>query len=52
MNVNFGLFPPIDGPKLDAGGKRLRGPDRGVARKQALSARAQVDLERWLVGGG
>ncbi len=48
MNVNFGLFPPIDGPNLDADGKRLRGPDRGVARKQALSARAQVDLERWL----
>jgi methylenetetrahydrofolate--tRNA-(uracil-5-)-methyltransferase len=48
MNVNFGLFPPIEGPKADADGKRLRGPERGAARKRALSARAQIDLERWL----
>jgi methylenetetrahydrofolate--tRNA-(uracil-5-)-methyltransferase len=48
MNVNFGLFPPIEGPKAGADGKRLRGPERGAARKRALSARAQVDLERWL----
>jgi methylenetetrahydrofolate--tRNA-(uracil-5-)-methyltransferase len=50
MNVNFGLFPPIDGPQADANGKRLRGPERGVARKRALSARAEVDMARWLVG--
>jgi methylenetetrahydrofolate--tRNA-(uracil-5-)-methyltransferase len=48
MNVNFGLFPPIEDPKADADGKRLRGPEKGAARKRALSARAQVDLERWL----
>ena len=48
MNVNFGLFPPIEGPKTGDDGKRLRGPDRGAARKRALSARAQVDMERWL----
>jgi methylenetetrahydrofolate--tRNA-(uracil-5-)-methyltransferase len=48
MNVNFGLFPPIDGPQADANGKRLRGPERGVARKRALSARAEVDMARWL----
>jgi methylenetetrahydrofolate--tRNA-(uracil-5-)-methyltransferase len=48
MNINFGLFPPIDGPRLDATGKRLHGPERGVARKQALSARAQADLSQWL----
>ena len=29
-------------------GKRLRGPERGVARKRALSARAEVDLATWL----
>ena len=39
MNVNFGLFPPIDEPRVDADGKRLRGPERGFARKRALSAR-------------
>jgi methylenetetrahydrofolate--tRNA-(uracil-5-)-methyltransferase len=48
MNVNFGLFPPIEEPRVDGTGKRLRGPERGVARKQALSARAGADLARWL----
>jgi methylenetetrahydrofolate--tRNA-(uracil-5-)-methyltransferase len=47
MNVNFGLFPPIEEPRVDETGKRLRGPDRGVARKRALSARAEVDLAKW-----
>jgi methylenetetrahydrofolate--tRNA-(uracil-5-)-methyltransferase len=50
--VNFGLFPPIDGPQADSSGKRLRGPERGAARKRALSARAQVDMARWLTGAG
>jgi methylenetetrahydrofolate--tRNA-(uracil-5-)-methyltransferase len=48
MNVNFGLFPPIEAPRLDAAGKRLGGPERGAARKRALSARAEADLARWL----
>ena len=48
MNVNFGLFPPIDEPAVGADGRRLRGPERGAARKRALSARAEVDLRRWL----
>ena len=47
MNVNFGLFPPIPTPGFDIDGKRLRGPERGVARKRALSARALDDMERW-----
>jgi methylenetetrahydrofolate--tRNA-(uracil-5-)-methyltransferase len=36
MNVNFGLFPPIDGNF------------RGKERKQALAARALSDFDRWL----
>ncbi len=48
MNVNFGLFPAIIEPKTDDTGKRLRGPERGVARKRALSARAEADLAEWL----
>jgi methylenetetrahydrofolate--tRNA-(uracil-5-)-methyltransferase len=48
MNVNFGLFPPIDEARVDADGKRLRGPERGFARKRALSARAAADLAEWL----
>jgi methylenetetrahydrofolate--tRNA-(uracil-5-)-methyltransferase len=47
MNVNFGLFPPIPAPASDAEGRRLRGPERGAARKRALSARALEDMERW-----
>jgi len=52
MNVNFGLFPPIEGPSLGDDGKRLRGADKGAARKRALSARAQIDLARWLERAG
>jgi methylenetetrahydrofolate--tRNA-(uracil-5-)-methyltransferase len=51
MNVNFGLFPPIDEARIDASGKRLRGPERGFARKRALSARAAADLADWLRRG-
>ena len=52
MNVNFGLFPPIEEPRVDETGKRLRGPERGAARKRALSARAQLDLARWIETDG
>ena len=48
MNVNFGLFPPIEEPRLDAEGRRLKGMERGAARKRALSARAGVALARWI----
>ncbi|MDP2621150.1 MAG: methylenetetrahydrofolate--tRNA-(uracil(54)-C(5))-methyltransferase (FADH(2)-oxidizing) TrmFO [Hyphomicrobiales bacterium] len=49
MNVNFGLFPPIPAPWAE-GGKRLRGKDRALARKQALTARALADFEGWITG--
>jgi methylenetetrahydrofolate--tRNA-(uracil-5-)-methyltransferase len=48
MNVNFGLFPPIEVPR-DAG-KRLRGKEKTVAKKHALSARALADFRLWLDG--
>src|SRR5208337_3895795 len=47
MNINFGLFPPIAEPRVDEAGNRLRGPERGLARKRALSARAEADLAEW-----
>jgi methylenetetrahydrofolate--tRNA-(uracil-5-)-methyltransferase len=51
MNVNFGLFPPLaEQPSHDAEGRRLRGPARGVARRQALTARAKADLLGWIAG--
>ncbi len=53
MNINFGLFPPLDkAPTHDADGKRLRGPEKTVAKKQALSARALHDLEAWIATNG
>ncbi|MDI9847222.1 methylenetetrahydrofolate--tRNA-(uracil(54)-C(5))-methyltransferase (FADH(2)-oxidizing) TrmFO [Rhodoblastus sp. 17X3] len=48
MNVNFGLFPPLDFTPKAEGGKRLRGPEKAVAKKRALSARAEEDLRGWL----
>jgi methylenetetrahydrofolate--tRNA-(uracil-5-)-methyltransferase len=51
MNVNFGLFPPLDAPSHDASGKRIKGKERGAARKRALSARALADFDRWLEAG-
>jgi methylenetetrahydrofolate--tRNA-(uracil-5-)-methyltransferase len=47
MNVNFGLFPPVDAPKkID--GKRLNHSEKAVARKRAYTARAMADFEAWL----
>ena len=51
MNVNFGLFPEItDFPKHGPDGKRLRGKDKGRAKKRAQAARALTDFDRWLAG--
>ena len=48
MNVNFGLFPPLDVSPKSPDGRRLRGPEKALAKKKALSARAAVDLGEWL----
>ncbi len=51
MNINFGLFPHIEGtPKTGPDGKRLKGPAKSLARKQALTARAKRDMELWAGG--
>ncbi len=47
MNINFGLFPPIEMPTGEAG-KRLKGKEKSNARKRALSMRALQDLDAWL----
>ena len=51
MNVNFGLFPPLAVQPKAPEGKRLRGTEKTVARKQAISARALADLDTWLTEG-
>ncbi|WP_454628180.1 methylenetetrahydrofolate--tRNA-(uracil(54)-C(5))-methyltransferase (FADH(2)-oxidizing) TrmFO [Bradyrhizobium cenepequi] len=49
MNINFGLFPPLASPPTKkADGTRLRGNEKTVAKKQAISARALTDLDRWI----
>src|SRR6201986_1333851 len=49
MNVNFGLFPPLSAPPTKKpDGTRLRGNEKTVAKKQAISARALADLDRWI----
>jgi methylenetetrahydrofolate--tRNA-(uracil-5-)-methyltransferase len=49
MNVNFGLFPPLAHPPTKKpDGTRLRGNEKTVAKKQAISARALADLDRWI----
>jgi methylenetetrahydrofolate--tRNA-(uracil-5-)-methyltransferase len=50
MNVNFGLFPPIAEPVVPGGRKFGRGSAKNLARKNALSARALADLDRWIGG--
>jgi methylenetetrahydrofolate--tRNA-(uracil-5-)-methyltransferase len=51
MNVNFGLFPPLDRlPARSADGGRLRGTAKTIAKKEALCARALNDLDQWIAG--
>ena len=48
MNVNFGLFPPLDQAPRSQEGKKLRGPEKALANKRAMSTRAADALETWL----
>src|SRR5204863_3794969 len=48
MNINFGLFPPLASAPKSADGKRLRGTEKALAKKRALTERALIDLRRWI----
>jgi methylenetetrahydrofolate--tRNA-(uracil-5-)-methyltransferase len=50
MNVNFGLFPPLDIAPRGEDGKRLRGPEKAAAKKRAMTRRALDDLAAWIGG--
>ncbi len=53
MNINYGLLPDLAAtPTHDPAGKKLKGPERGKARKQAMSRRALADLTTWLAEAG
>jgi methylenetetrahydrofolate--tRNA-(uracil-5-)-methyltransferase len=52
MNVNFGLFPPLqEMPSYDEPSKLSRAAAKAQARKSALSRRALADLELWMADG-
>jgi methylenetetrahydrofolate--tRNA-(uracil-5-)-methyltransferase len=48
MNINFGLFPPLEAPSVGSDGRRLKGKERGAARKRLIAVRALADLDSWL----
>ena len=48
MNVNFGLFPPLDRAPKAPDGKRLRGTEKAQAKKRAMTDRARAALGVWL----
>jgi methylenetetrahydrofolate--tRNA-(uracil-5-)-methyltransferase len=50
MNVNFGLFPPLAHALKHESGQRLRGPEKALVKKRALTRRALAELERWIAG--
>jgi methylenetetrahydrofolate--tRNA-(uracil-5-)-methyltransferase len=47
MNVNFGLFPPVQKVKTKDG-KRLKHAEQAAERKRAYCLRAQHDFTAWL----
>jgi methylenetetrahydrofolate--tRNA-(uracil-5-)-methyltransferase len=46
MNVNFGLFPPMEVARVP--GQRMSSLERGQAKKRALTGRALADIDAWL----
>jgi methylenetetrahydrofolate--tRNA-(uracil-5-)-methyltransferase len=50
MNINFGLFPPLEVAVRATDGRRLKGTAKTIAKKRALAARALADIERWITG--
>ena len=48
MNVNFGLFPPVEIKKPEDHQGRWRGKEKGAAKKRAVTSRALEDVDTWL----
>lgn len=47
MNINYGLLPPLEAPKVDEDGKRIHPKERGRAKKRLQSIRALDALTAW-----
>lgn len=49
MNINYGLLPGPDAvPEKGEDGKRLKGTERGMAKKRLVSHRALAHIDQWL----
>jgi methylenetetrahydrofolate--tRNA-(uracil-5-)-methyltransferase len=48
MNINSGLLPQLEAPKIDEDGKKIPLKERGRAKKRLMSLRALQDLQDWL----
>ncbi|MEZ5811297.1 MAG: methylenetetrahydrofolate--tRNA-(uracil(54)-C(5))-methyltransferase (FADH(2)-oxidizing) TrmFO [Rhizobiaceae bacterium] len=49
MNVNFGLFPPLEAGAIEKPeGRRFRGKEKAIAKKKAVTSRALSDCRAWL----
>ena len=51
MNINYGLLPPLEAPKVDEDGKRIHPKERGRAKKRLMSIRAMDSLKAWRDAG-
>ncbi|WP_374274304.1 methylenetetrahydrofolate--tRNA-(uracil(54)-C(5))-methyltransferase (FADH(2)-oxidizing) TrmFO [Brevundimonas sp.] len=47
MNINYGLLPPLEAPRVDEKGARIPPKDRGRAKKRLMSLRALEALKTW-----
>ena len=47
MNINYGLLPPLEAPKVDEAGLKIPLKERGRAKKRLMSLRALEALKGW-----
>ena len=47
MNINYGLLPPLEAPKVDEAGVKIPLKERGRAKKRLMSIRALEALMAW-----
>jgi len=48
MNINYGLLPPMETPKIGDDGTKIPLKERGRAKKRLMSLRALEDLDAWM----
>jgi len=51
MNINYGLLPPLETPKVDEAGVKIPLKERGRAKKRLMSIRAMESLQAWRDAG-